>query len=400
MLVEDGEFDNVGIKQIANAPDSNFKILADAQNDKEALENLKKSNETDLIIMDYHLNGSELNGVALAKKILEQFPKVKVLFCSGKEKELIVWDAKKAGARGYIFKHQPERNVSEVIKSAINLIRKGYFVWPHQQMPKLTPMEKQIMYLLHGGCCNYTDIGFQILKMEFDGKTDEITPEMLEKKKRNVEKHANNIMKKLGIHNINELIRWIVNDFEQADGKLQLEATKESLLSVGILVIDDVRLEVLNLFDSLLDNEKDYRIMAQVENGQLALDLLEDSKETEKDKLARHLLQDGKVQLVIANSHRRNDAMNDAQLAEEVSKKYPQVKILFYGLGTDVETIEKARSAGANGYIWDEKYKSITQNIDQKAKKGLEAKRDLKKAIKDIMIGRKVFRCNPPLRSV
>lgn len=407
MLVEDGEFDILGINQTAEASDSNFKILAEAQNDEDALNKLNNSNEIDLIIMDYQLYGSELNGVALTKKILEQFPKVKVLFCSGRENEFIVWDAKKAGARGYVFKHQPGKKIGEVIKSAINLIMKGYFVWPHQQMPKFTPMEKQIMYLLHDGSPNYTDVAFQLLKMEFNNKTDKITREMLETKKRNVERHANNIMQKLEMHSIGELIRWIVNDCVQATGKSKFNSTKEILPFTGILVIDDDRLEVLNLFDLLFDNEKDYRIMAQVENGELALDLLENSKETEKDELARYLLQDGKIQLVIVNSHRRDDTMNDAQLAEEVLKEYPggQVKILFYGPSTNAVTVEKVKRAGASGYIWDEKYKSITQNIDQKAKKGLEAernleaKRDLKKAMKDIMIGKKVFSCNPPLSS-
>lgn len=403
MLVEDGEFDIVGINQIANAPDSNFKILVDAQNDEEALDNLKKIAGIDLVIMDYRLIGSELNGVALTKKIIELSPKIKVLFCSISKNELVIGNAKKVGARGYICKHQPERNIREVIKSTIDLIMRGYLVWPPQhQMPRFTPTEKQVMYLLYGGCANYRDIAFQLLKIDLDGETDKITLEMLEAKRVSVEQHARNIMRKLGIKNINELTRWIVDDIAQAACKLPpndglpFDGVKQILPFTGILVIDDDRLEVLNLFDSLLDNEKDYRIMAQVESGTQALDLLENREKVESDELARYLLQDGKVQLVIVNSHRSDDAMNDVELAEKLGKEYPQVKVLFYGPETDVETVEKVKSVAASGYIWGKEYRSINQHIDHQDKRA----RDLKKAIKEIMIGRKVFRCNPPLRSV
>ncbi len=54
---------------------------------------------------------------------------------------------------------------------------------------------------------------------------------------------------------------------------------------------------------------------------------------------------------------RINGRIYRGNLTSEICKKYPQVKVLFYGPGSDVKTVKKVMSAGAHGYIWEEEPK-------------------------------------------
>ncbi|MBX3640418.1 MAG: response regulator transcription factor [Nitrosomonas sp.] len=351
LLVEDHDLIIEGMYAYAAEANSNFKILAVARNAEETINLLKTTIGIELVLMDYKLPGSK-NGADLTKEILAQFPKLKVLFCSASENGVDVARTQTAGARGFVCKYQPSgRKFEEEIKSAIGLVMKGYFVWPpsKQQMARFTPVEKEIIQLLHDGYTNYRDMAFQLLKIEHDGKTDKITAEMLTKKENNIAQHASNIMQKLGLHNIGELIRWILSS---TPGNPPIE----DMLKTGILLVDDYRLQVLNIFNLLLENKTDYQIVAHAESGKQALDIL----------------QENKIQLVIVNHRRCDDAMDDAQFAEEICKKYPQIKVLFYGPDSDATTVKKVISAGAHGYIWKKE----------------SASKDLIHAIKEIQTGR------------
>src|SRR4029453_12134496 len=88
--------------------DGSFAVCGEASNASEAMEVIRKLNP-DLAIVDLSLPGA--NGIELIKNIRAEFSKLPILVLSMHDESLYALRAMRAGADGYVMKHEAMANV-------------------------------------------------------------------------------------------------------------------------------------------------------------------------------------------------------------------------------------------------------------------------------------------------
>lgn len=183
-----------------------IKIIATAENGKEAVEVLKSA-MPDVILMDIEM--PVMNGIDATDQIKKLYPEVKIIALSTYDEKSIVEKMMAAGSHGYILKNVKKDELVSAIKTVYN--DKHYFSneitisiakpsaneilnKPHQVMrTPLSNREQEVLQLVAQGLSN-TQIS---KKLFISDKT--------------VNTHRTSLMKKLEVHNVAELIRVAIH---------------------------------------------------------------------------------------------------------------------------------------------------------------------------------------------
>jgi DNA-binding NarL/FixJ family response regulator len=160
-LIDDHYLVLEGIKSIMQTLDG-VEVLGSAENGSNALDQIKKLNQTiDIIFCDINL--PDISGIDLCKQIKKEYPKIKLLALSNFYDINYITQMIKNGASGYILKNA---NVDD-FKEAIDKTMKGksYFTDEVQMMilqsnglneniPDVTPREKEVLLKIAEGLSN------------------------------------------------------------------------------------------------------------------------------------------------------------------------------------------------------------------------------------------------------
>ncbi len=115
-LVDDHEMFREGLRQlIEREPD--MSVCGDAADAATALVALAAA-EPDLVIVDISLGGT--SGIDLIKSIKTQYEDLPVLVVSMHEESLYSERALRAGAMGYVMKHEPSKTVKTAIRKVLD----------------------------------------------------------------------------------------------------------------------------------------------------------------------------------------------------------------------------------------------------------------------------------------
>lgn len=123
LVVEDQEIVRQGLKTLLQRkPD--FQVVGEAANGEAAIalvSNLHGSDQQpDVILMDIQM--PVMDGVAATQQICQQFPAIKVLMLTTFDDALRITEALRCGAKGYVLKDTPSKELAEIIRS----IHRGY----------------------------------------------------------------------------------------------------------------------------------------------------------------------------------------------------------------------------------------------------------------------------------
>ncbi len=165
-----------------------------------------KSLRPDVALIDIAM--PRLSGLEATSLIKESLPKVQVVMLSMHEKDAYVDRALAAGALGYVLKASPTSDVLEAIRS----VHEGkYFL--------SSKINDQIIYTYLKNQKRKPDItGYnllsereqQVFRLLVEGRETSETADILCISLKTVKKHRANIMKKLNIHNMVELVKYAV----------------------------------------------------------------------------------------------------------------------------------------------------------------------------------------------
>lgn len=117
LLCDDHALFRQGLKSLLETEEG-FRVIGEAATGREALRYALET-RPDVALMDIQM--PELDGVAVTKVILEERPEVKVIVLTMYRQDRYVFEAIKAGARGYLLK---DVDASELI-SAIQRVAEG-----------------------------------------------------------------------------------------------------------------------------------------------------------------------------------------------------------------------------------------------------------------------------------
>jgi DNA-binding NarL/FixJ family response regulator len=182
-----------------------FQVVGEAANGYEAIE-LAIALKPDIAMLDVSM--PRLNGVDAAQHISERLPRTRILLVSMHSDEAYVLRALKSGARGYLLKASPEVDVLRAIRAVA--AGNAYF------SPEVTKLlvEDYVRQLQQRGATDSYDLlsirEKEILQLLVSGKSNREIADLLHISISTVETHRTNILNKLGLHNLPELILYAV----------------------------------------------------------------------------------------------------------------------------------------------------------------------------------------------
>ncbi|MFY0685899.1 MAG: response regulator transcription factor [Cyclobacteriaceae bacterium] len=206
LLTDDHVIVRNGIKTLL-AEEEELQVIAEASDGLEAIEAVK-ANEPDLLIMDIRM--PNMNGLEATEAIKKTDTKVKILILSMHDEGEYIMRALHLGADGYLLK---DSDKGEFLK-AIHTVMSGnkYFSGDISNVLVNSLLGGQISSSPSTGeseLVHLTRRELEILGLIRDGKSNKEIADVLGKSVRTVETHRFNIMKKLDVSNIAELLRYI-----------------------------------------------------------------------------------------------------------------------------------------------------------------------------------------------
>lgn len=205
LLVDDHAVVRSGLRMLLENEEG-LAIAGEASSGAEALE-LAARLQPDIILMDLTL--PDLSGIEVTRRLLQNNPKAKIIALTIHEDEQFFFEMLQAGASGYV----PKRAAPEDLISAIRLVHGGeVYIYPllakllvkdflaravedgasKEAMDDLTPREREILVAIAEG-----DAAGRIA-------------EKLSISEHTVARHRENIMRKLGLHNRSELVKYAI----------------------------------------------------------------------------------------------------------------------------------------------------------------------------------------------
>jgi len=182
-----------------------FSVVGEADDGRQAVA-MAESLKPDAIVMDIGM--PNLNGIEAARQIAGLHPEIAIVMLSMHSDEGYVLRALKAGARGYLLKDSAEEDLTRAIEAVRD--GKSFFspavskVLLQDYMRKLQRAGAEDSYDLLSGRER------EILQLVAEGKSSKEIAGLLNLSTYTVETHRSNIMQKLNLKGIPELILYAV----------------------------------------------------------------------------------------------------------------------------------------------------------------------------------------------
>lgn len=203
LLVDDHEVVRAGLRMLFLA-ERDLEIVGEASNAEEAIE-AARDLDPDVILMDVVMPG--LSGIEATRRIKKANPHTHILALTMHEDEQYFFKMLQAGATGYV----PKRAAPDDLLSAIRAVSQGHvFLYP--TLAKLLVSD----YLQRGVSDpaavggNLTPRERQVLIQIAEGLTNREIAESLVISVKTVDRHRENIMRKLDLHNRIALVKYAI----------------------------------------------------------------------------------------------------------------------------------------------------------------------------------------------
>ncbi|NHZ86433.1 MAG: response regulator, partial [Planctomycetia bacterium] len=113
ILVDDHVIMRDGLRNLLKE-ESDFKIVGEADNGRDAVE-ISLKNNPDIVIMDIAMH--DMNGIEATRQIIKENPKIKIIALSMHSERQIVVGIFRAGASGYLLKDSTSAELVEAIRT-------------------------------------------------------------------------------------------------------------------------------------------------------------------------------------------------------------------------------------------------------------------------------------------
>jgi len=204
LLADDHSLVRRGIRSLLGARPG-WQVCGEATDGREALQ---KANELkpDVLILD--LSMPELNGLEVTRRVHKMCPQVEVLILTVQDSEQGMRQVLEAGARGYMLKS----DAGHELVTAVEAVR-------HHQLF----LSSQASRMLRGssGLSPKDDVALeqplsprerQILQLLAEGKGTKEIATALDITVKTAETHRSNIMRKLDLHHVADLVRYAIRN--------------------------------------------------------------------------------------------------------------------------------------------------------------------------------------------
>jgi DNA-binding NarL/FixJ family response regulator len=208
LIADDHEIVRKGLRSLLESHPG-WEVCGEAADGWEAIQKVDELNP-DLIALDIGM--PNLNGLDAGRQILGTNPKARILFLTIYDADHAAKTATQIGARGLILKSDAAR---ELVAAVEAIQRNSTYFSSHVQQTGIgsdlrgdrRPLEKNTL----------TPRENQVVQLLAEGKTSKEVANILSLSVKTAETHRSNIMSKLGLHSVSELVLYAVrNNIVQA----------------------------------------------------------------------------------------------------------------------------------------------------------------------------------------
>ncbi|MBI5397177.1 MAG: response regulator transcription factor [Verrucomicrobia bacterium] len=205
LIADDHELIRRGLRSLLETQ-PNWKVCAEAANGRDAVEKSRQT-KPDVVVMDISM--PDLNGLEATRQILKTLPRAEILILTMHDSEQIIREVLDAGAHGYVLKSDAGRDLvagveslsrhkpfftTQVARMVLDGFVKGKKVGDGHNLGLLSPREREIIQLIA------------------EGKSNKEMADALKLSIKTIETHRTNLMRKLGMHTISELVRYAIRN--------------------------------------------------------------------------------------------------------------------------------------------------------------------------------------------
>jgi DNA-binding NarL/FixJ family response regulator len=208
-LADDHQIFREGLKMILRA-NSDYEVVGESGSGKDALEKIDQL-KPDLAILDISM--PDMTGIEVAKDAIKFYSKIKVIILSRHDNIQYINEVLKNGINGYVLKDEA---ADDLVKAVEVVLQGETYLSPrvtkHLITDHFTVPTGGKIHDSNDAFASLTDRERQILKLISEAKTNKEIASKLWISPKTVKAHRNNIMKKLNIHNVVDLVRFAVKN--------------------------------------------------------------------------------------------------------------------------------------------------------------------------------------------
>lgn len=200
LVVDDHAILRDGIRSLLESQDD-IEVVGEASDGFEAIDRTEKL-QPDVVLMDISM--PRMNGLEATRQIKERFPDIKVLILTQHDNREYILPALNAGASGYVLKRSGRREMLEALRQVHEY---GSYITSHIAQ-EIIQVETDKSRNSEDSSQHLTERERQTLKLIAEGKSNKEIALLLGISPKTVSVHRTNIMTKLDLHNLVELIRY------------------------------------------------------------------------------------------------------------------------------------------------------------------------------------------------
>ena len=207
LITDDHDLMRRGVKALLQSH-AGWEVCGEAHTGREAVAKAEEL-KPDIVVLDISM--PDLNGVDAAKRIRKGSPDTEVLILSVHYSDQLIRDILEAGVRGYIVKSDSDRDLIIAVETLAN------------HKPFFTPRATEVMLTNFNEGKNRTEPPEtmrdrltsrerEIVQLLAEGKSSKEVASSLNISVKTAETHRANIMRKLQLHTVSELVRYAVRN--------------------------------------------------------------------------------------------------------------------------------------------------------------------------------------------
>jgi DNA-binding NarL/FixJ family response regulator len=206
LVVDDHAIVRRGVRALLESQPG-WEVCGEAATGRDAVEQVKLL-RPDIVVLDLSL--PELNGLDATRQILKESPRTQVLVLTMHNSEEMAHQVLRAGARGYVLKSDADQSLVAAVQS----LRRGE--------PFLTPTVTELVLDRYvrseaedfgeAARVELTSREREILQLVAEGRSSKEVAGSLGITVKTVEAHRANIMRKLRLHSVSELVRYAIRN--------------------------------------------------------------------------------------------------------------------------------------------------------------------------------------------
>jgi DNA-binding NarL/FixJ family response regulator len=208
LLADDHEIVRRGLCELLQKHEG-WEVCGEACDGREAVE-MAKQLKPDVVILDIGM--PNLNGLDATRQLRQHDPHFKVIILTLTDSDQVIREALDAGARGFVLKSDAARDLVAAVEALqskrmyftprvndlvlAGFLEKGHAISRNEapDLPTLTAREREVTQLLA------------------EGKSSKEAAALLNLSTKTVETHRSNVMRKLNLHSIRDLIVYAIKN--------------------------------------------------------------------------------------------------------------------------------------------------------------------------------------------